>query len=182
MEDLSLHILDIAENAIDAGADHISIVVREDIVRDTLAIEITDDGKGMSQDALGKASDPFYTTRTTRKVGLGLALLREAAAMANGQVDIESAPHQGTTVRARFQLSHIDRKPLGKMADTITALLAAREDLNIFYRHERNGGIVQFDTRELRMRFAGLPLNTVTALSFLNTYLNQEEDNLSHHA
>jgi anti-sigma regulatory factor (Ser/Thr protein kinase) len=181
MEDLSLHILDVAENAITAGAENISIVVQEDVARDLLTIEITDDGKGMGEDALEKASDPFYTTRTTRKVGLGLALLKEAAAMANGQVDIRSAPNRGTTVRATFQLSHIDRKPLGKMADTITALLATRSDINISYRHEREGGILQFDTKELKRRLDGLPLNTVRTLSFLNKYLNQEEDNLSHH-
>jgi sensor histidine kinase regulating citrate/malate metabolism len=181
MEDLSLHILDVAENAITAGAENISIVVQEDVARDLLTIEITDDGKGMGEDALEKASDPFYTTRTTRKVGLGLALLKEAAAMANGQMDIRSAPNRGTTVRATFQLSHIDRKPLGKMADTITAMLATRSDINISYRHEREGGILQFDTKELKRRLDGLPLNTVRTLSFLNKYLNQEEDNLSHH-
>jgi anti-sigma regulatory factor (Ser/Thr protein kinase) len=182
MEDLSLHILDVAENAITAGAENISIVVQEDVARDLLTIEITDDGKGMGEDALEKASDPFYTTRTTRKVGLGLALLREAAAMANGQVEIQSAPNRGTTVRATFQLSHIDRKPLGKIADTITALLATRSDIDISYTHEREGGILRFDTRELRRRLDGLPLNTVKTLNFLNNYLNQEEDILSHHA
>ena len=139
MEDLSLHILDVAENAITAGAENISIVVQDDVARDLLTIEITDDGKGMGEDALEKASDPFYTTRTTRKVGLGLALLKEAAAMANGQVDIRSAPNRGTTVRATFQLSHIDRKPLGKMADTITALLATRRHQHFLSARARRG-------------------------------------------
>lgn len=181
MEDLSLHILDIAENSIAAGADKISIVVQEDVARDLLTIEITDDGKGMSEAALEKASDPFYTTRTTRNVGFGLALLREAAVMANGRLEIRSIPHRGTTVYATFQLSHIDRKPLGKMADTITALLATRSDIDISYRHEREGEILQFDARELRERLDGLPLNTVKTLNFLNKYLSQEEEHLSHH-
>src|SRR5512142_3272074 len=120
MEDLSLHILDIAENAINAGATAITIDIEENSAEDTLTIEITDNGCGMDADTLKHALDPFYTTRTTRRVGLGLPMLQEAATAANGFVDLRSVPGFGTAVRATFQSSHIDRKPLGDIAETIT--------------------------------------------------------------
>lgn len=178
MEDLSLHILDIAENSITAGAGHITIVVREETARDLLTVEISDDGEGMPAAVVEQATDPFYTTRTTRKVGLGLALLNEAAVAANGTVNVRSTPHLGTTVTATFQLSHVDRKPLGRLADTITALIAARSDINVSYERERDGRSFAFDTREIRDRLDGLPLNSVRTLNFIRDYLSQEEEHI----
>ena len=180
MEDLSLHILDIAENSIAAGAHTLSIVVTEDVARDLLSIQIADDGKGMSSEIAEKAADPFFTTRTTRKVGLGLALLREAAAMANGAMEINSAPNSGTTIRATFELSHVDRKPLGSMAETISALIATPARVDILYKHTRNGKSVVFDTKEVRNQLGDAPLNSVEALGVIRKYLIQEEDSLVH--
>jgi len=180
MEDLSLHILDVAENAIAAGARNITIAVDEDLTRDMLSIVIADDGSGMSAEAAQQAADPFYTTRTTRRVGLGLALLQQAASAANGTMAIDSVPGSGTTIRATFQLNHIDRKPLGCMTATIISLMAAPSETDILYTHARDGRTIVFDTREIRHQLAGMSLNSVGALSLMRDYLSQEEDTLAH--
>lgn len=175
MQDLSLHILDIAENSIAAGARLITILLREDPVSDLLTLEITDDGRGMSAEEVRQAVDPFVTTRTTRRVGLGLALLRQAAREAGGDLEIRSSPGQGTTVVTTFQLGHVDRKPLGEIADTVTALLAAAGSVEIRFEHFREGKTVMFDTREARAQLGDLPLDSAEALRFVREYLHQEE-------
>jgi nitrogen fixation/metabolism regulation signal transduction histidine kinase len=179
MEDLSLHILDIAENSINAGARNISIVIREDVHLDQLTIEIGDDGKGMSAEVAQRATDPFYTTRTTRRIGMGLPLLKEAAEMAKGKLEIRSVPNSGTTIKATFQLSNIDRKPLGNMAETITALLATEHQVNILYRHSRGGKTVTFDSKHVENQLGDILLNSIEALSLVRTYLEQEESSLA---
>lgn len=135
MEDLALHMLDIAENALDAGATRLEIDLVEDLARDLLTIEIRDNGRGMPADVAAAAVDPFYTTRTTRKVGMGLALLAAAARAAGGGLTIESAPGEGTRVRARFQHSHVDRAPLGDLEGTLMALMVGRPDVDVWFRH-----------------------------------------------
>ena len=179
MEDLSLHILDIAENSVNAGARNISIVVDEDLQRDCLTVEIADDGKGMSAEVAERAADPFYTTRKTRRIGMGLALLKEAAEMASGRLEIRSVPNSGTTIRATFQLNNIDRKPLGNMAETITALVATENQVNILYRHSRGGKIVEFDSKHVENQLGDILLNSIEALSLVRTYLEQEELSLA---
>lgn len=180
MQDLSLHILDIAENAITAGARNVNISILEDASRDLLILEIVDDGRGMNQEELKKAIDPFVTTKLTRNIGLGLPLLNDAAKASNGNLEILSTPGNGTRVIATFQHSHIDRKPLGNMADTITALVTACEDLNIVFVHEREGRKFVFDTKEIREALADSPLHSAKALSVIRGYLNQEEESLIH--
>jgi len=180
MEDLSLHILDIAENSVNAGARNITILVEEDTHLDRLTIEIGDDGKGMNAETVERAVDPFYTTRKTRRIGMGLPLLKEAAEMAKGRLEIRSVPNAGTTIRATFQLSNIDRKPLGNMAETITALLATESPVNIFYRHTRGGKAVVFDSQHVDNQLGDILLNSIEALSLVRTYLEQEESSLTH--
>ena len=182
MEDLSLHILDIAENSLNAGARQIGITIREDLGKDLLTIEVVDDGRGMEEHEAQRATDPFYTTRTTRRVGLGLGLLLQAAHAANGDLDISATPGKGMTVRATFQLSHLDRKPLGNMAETITVLIAGRPDVDFTYRHERNGWSLWFSTQELKSRLGEVPLNDPETLSFVRLYLTQEEQSIQHHS
>lgn len=180
MEDLSLHILDIAENSIDAGARTIDILIEEKAADDTLVLTIADDGKGIDPAAVGQVADPFYTTRTTRRVGLGLPLLDAAARAANGSMEVRSVPGQGTHVTATFQLSHIDRKPLGKISETITTLIAGRPDIDISYRHERNGASVSFHTLEFKRRLGDLPMNSADMLNVIRQYLTREEKRLNH--
>jgi anti-sigma regulatory factor (Ser/Thr protein kinase) len=182
MEDLSLHILDIAENAVNAEATRIDITLCEDDDTDLLTLEIEDNGKGMDSHALERVSDPFFTTRTTRRIGLGLPLLDEAVRMANGSLNVASRVGGGTKVRATFQLSHIDRKPLGRIAETLVALIAGYPQIDISYRHERGDLSVEFSTEEARRRLDGVPLNSSESLRFIREYLTQRETSLEQHA
>jgi len=148
MEDLSLHILDIAENSISASAKRIEIRIDEDRAKDLLTIEIKDDGKGMDEQNLKKALDPFFTTRTTRRVGLGLPLLAQATKESDGSIELSSEPNKGTTVRAVFHPSHPDCKPVGNIHETIRTLVAGHPEVDFLYEHKRNGLTHRFDTRE----------------------------------
>jgi hypothetical protein len=179
MEDLSLHILDIAENSIAAGARNIYITITEDLPTDIVRIEVTDDGRGMGPEELKIAQGPFFTTKPKRKTGLGLALLNQASIEANGRMETSSHPERGTTISVSFQLSHPNRKPLGSMADTITALVTACEDINVVFVHSREGKKVVFDTQEIREELAGAPLQSAKARMFIRGFLNQEEESLT---
>ena len=148
MEDLSLHILDIAENSIAAEAKRIEIRIEEDQERDLLTVEIKDDGKGMDEQMLKKALDPFFTTRTTRRVGLGLPLLAQASRESGGSLEIDSAPGQGTSVKAAFQYSHPDRQPIGDINETIKTLLIGHPEIDLLFEHVKDGTTYHFDTRE----------------------------------
>ena len=148
MEDLSLHILDIAENSISASAGRIEIRIDEDQANDLLTIEITDDGRGMDEETLKKALDPFFTTRTTRRVGLGLSLLAQAARQSDGRFDLNSVPDEGTTVKATFRLSHPDCKPMGDIGETIRTLVTAHPEIDFLYEHKKDNSTYRFDTRE----------------------------------
>ena len=142
MQDLSLHILDIVENALAASATRISILIDEDTARDVLSLEIRDNGKGMDAEARARALDPFYTTRTTRRVGLGLPLLAQAARESGGTLEIASGPGQGTTIKAVFQRSHPDRKPLGDVAETLGTILSGRPELDLQFEYRKDAQCV----------------------------------------
>jgi signal transduction histidine kinase len=148
MEDLSLHILDIAENSIAAAARTIEIIIDEDREKDLLTIEIKDDGKGMDQKTLKKALDPFFTTRKTRRVGLGLSFLAQAAEESGGKLELKSIPDEGTTTRATFHLSHPDCKPMGDIDETIRTLIISHPEINFVFEHHKDNSIYRFDTRE----------------------------------
>jgi len=137
MEDLSLHILDIAENAIAAGATRVLIAVNENEKRDILAFRVTDNGRGMSREEKERALDPFFTTKRKR-TGLGLPLLAQTAEVCGGRVDIESVPRQWTRVTARFRFGHIDRPPLSKMTETMMMLFFGHAEVLFRYQHTRN--------------------------------------------
>ena len=142
MQDLSLHILDIVENSIAASATRIRILIAEDTERDLLSLEISDNGAGMDAETQKKVLDPFYTTRTTRRVGLGLPLLAQAAREGGGHLELDSEPGRGTTVKAVFQLSHPDRKPLGDIAATLETILCGRPELDLQFEYKRDSKLV----------------------------------------
>jgi anti-sigma regulatory factor (Ser/Thr protein kinase) len=142
MQDLSLHILDIVENSITASASRIKILIVEDTPRDLLSLEITDNGQGMDPEVRRGALDPFFTTRSTRRVGLGLPLLAQAARESGGTLEIASEPGRGTTVKATFQLSHPDRKPLGDVAETLRTILCGRPELDLQFEYQRDSRVV----------------------------------------
>ncbi|MEW6102647.1 MAG: ATP-binding protein [bacterium] len=148
MEDISLHILDIAENSIRAGAKKIRIEITEDTKVDILTIAIIDDGKGMDIETLKKATSPFFSTKG-KKIGLGLSLLAQSAKEAEGSFSIESKPDKGTKVFASFKLSHIDRKPLGNIGETIKTLIVANPEIRFIYKQSLNKKCLFLDTGKI---------------------------------
>ena len=150
MQDLSLHVLDIAENSIRASATLIEIVVTEDEEEDVLTLEIKDNGKGMDPESLRRAGDPFFSTKSSHRVGLGLPLLAQAAREAEGQFNVSSTPRTGTEVEAEFRYSHPDRKPLGDLAATLETLVIGNPDVDFVYEHRKGTDQTRFDTREIR--------------------------------
>jgi len=171
MEDLSLHILDVAENGITAGANLIQISVAEDLEADRLEITIRDNGKGMEPEFLARVLDPFVTTRTTRKVGLGLSLFQQSAQEADGNLTITSTPGKGTKVKVHMSLGHIDRKPMGNMAETMTTLIEGHPEIDFIYEHRKNGNAYVLDTREIRAELEEIPLNTPEVIALIRENL-----------
>ena len=150
MEDLSLHILDIVENSTRSEAKLVEISVVEDVEHDLLTLEITDDGTGMDPEECERSADPFFTTKAGRRIGLGLALLAQAAREADGDFEVSSRPHAGTRVRATFRYGHPDRKPLGDMSASLQALVAGHPEVDFIYEHTGGQETTRLDTREIR--------------------------------
>ena len=150
MEDISLHILDIVENSTQAGASLVEISLIEKSEEDLLTLVIKDNGKGMAKDLLENVRDPFTTTRTTRRVGLGISLLEDSAREAGGGLTIQSGPDTGTIITATFKASHIDRKPIGDIGSTIVALILGNPHVEFFVETNIQGKTVVLDTGELK--------------------------------
>ena len=173
MEDISLHILDIAENSITAGATLvvIELVFRRD--ENSLIVEIRDNGKGMERDMAEKALDPFFTSRTTRSVGLGLSLLAQSARETGGDLTIKSATGMGTIVSAQFRPMHIDMKPLGDITETLAVLIAGNPETDFVftYDYDKAESPFSFDTREIRPDLENIPINAPEVISVLKDNL-----------
>jgi hypothetical protein len=178
MEDLSLHILDIAENSIRAEAKLIRIEIAENGSSDLLKVTITDDGSGMTEEQKTRALDPFYTTKTTRRFGLGLSLLAEAARAAGGGLALESSPGQGTEVKISFRLSHIDRQPTGDMAKTMVTLITGHPEIDFLYSHKVNGKRFTLDTREIKEKLDEVPIQSPEIMNFIRNYILEGLDNI----
>ncbi|MHC4474669.1 MAG: ATP-binding protein [Planctomycetota bacterium] len=142
MEDISLHLLDVAENALAAGADRVAIRILEQLKENVMIIEIEDNGCGMDEQTAKQALDPFYTSKTEKRVGLGLPMFAQAAREAGGDLEIQSAPGASTVIRARFQLSHPDLKPLGDMAETLATLAAGHPQVQFVFEHRQDDTVV----------------------------------------
>ena len=168
MQDLSLHILDIAENGINADADLVRITVEEDIRADRLAITIEDNGRGMEPEFLLRVLDPFVTTSANRNGGLGLSLLQESAKKAEGDIIIDSVPGMGTKVLAFMKHGHIDRKPLGNLTETMITLIQGNPEVDFVYVHRRNSVEYWFDTRELRSALEEIPINQPDVVTLIH--------------
>jgi len=173
MQDLSLHILDVAENSVQAHARRVAIRVEEDSRRDVFILEIQDDGEGMDEETKRNVLDPFFTTRTTRRVGLGLPLLAQAAREADGSLSVDSAPGRGTRVTAVFRRSHIDRKPLGDIVQTLAALILGNSGTDFVYRQAVDGRSFTFDTREFRAELEDVPLGSPAAIELIRKKLRE---------
>lgn len=179
MEELSLNILDIAQNSVRAGAKLIEIMVDEQPQSDLLTITIADNGCGMTPEQAQRVTDPFFTTRTTRKVGLGVPFFKMGAEMTGGGLTIDSTLGKGTTVRARFGYSHIDRMPLGDMASTVSSLIQCNPDIDFVYTHRLCGSSFTADTREFRTILEGVPLNNPEVVSFITSFVRENLEGLS---
>ena len=173
MEELSLHILDLVENCIAAGAKCVEIRVRENRQEDLLSIEIADDGSGMSDGMLQTARDPFFTTRTTRRVGLGLPLFEQAAKMAGGELQIESRPGVGTKVTGVFRHSHLDRQPLGDIAGTLVTLVVGNPQIDFIYLQETDDSEIAFSSRDVKAQLGGIPISSPEGIAAVRKSLER---------
>lgn len=173
MNELSLHILDICQNSIKANANLIEIIITENIEQNIFRIEIIDNGHGMNKLTLSEISDPFFTTRTTRKVGLGVSLFKMASEMANGNCIITSEVDIGTKVIATFEHNHIDRAPLGAIEDSINILILNERDIDVLYKHIYNDKTYIFDTREIKKVLDGIPFTDYDVIMWIKNNIKE---------
>lgn len=171
MKELSLHILDIVQNSLAAKATLIMISIVENLQEDRYSIIIDDNGTGMSEEDVKKALNPFYTTRKTRKVGLGLSLLQANAQSCNGDLKINSQVGKGTKVEVFFQLSHIDRAPLGDITSTLLTLLTGFPYIDFVYKHRINEKKVELDTRKIKDILGEIPLDNLEVREWLKDFI-----------
>ena len=176
MREISEHILDIAQNSISAGADEITLSVSADTKRDMLTIQVLDNGNGMDEAMVKSVMSPFTTSRTTRKVGLGIPMFRETAMTANGRFDITSALGKGTTVTAEMQLSHIDRPPLGALADCLHILITSNPALDFKIMMAKDNEEETMDTREIKAMLGDVALNNPEVSVWIRESLKEMND------
>lgn len=176
MEDLSLHILDIAENSLDAGADRIEILLAERPDANRLTLEVRDNGRGMDAETVRKLTDPFFTTKSVRRFGLGIPLLAQAAEECNGAFRVVSAPGAGTTITAEFELNHLDLKPFGDMGATLMTLIGGHPEIRFVFRYVREGGPGRvdytFDTLAFAELLDGVPITLPDVLQLVRDDIN----------
>ena len=183
MKELSLNILDVAENSVKAGASLTQILLTEQ--DGMLKLEIVDDGCGMREDVVRSVVDPFYTTRTTRKVGMGIPLLKLACEQTGGSLTISSVTQEadpvghGTHVTATFHTDHIDFTPLGDVSASVLTLIQGHPDTDFLFRHQTDGGVVELDTRELREVLEDVPLNSYDVMQWIGGNLQEQYEALS---
>ena len=174
MRELSLNILDITENSVSAGASLIEIDVLENTRDKTLSIIIRDNGRGMSEETLKNVKDPFYTTRTTRKVGMGIPLFKMAAEMTGGSLELQSELGKGTTISALFRTDSIDFTPLGDIDETILTLITMHEDIDFVYRFKIDENEFVLKTSELKAILGGVSFNDVDVRMWLKGYISEQ--------
>ncbi len=176
MKELSLHILDIMQNSITAKATLIRLELEENVTDDFLEFKIIDNGCGMTKEQVSAVIDPFTTSRKTRKVGLGIPLLKTAAEQTGGWLSIESVKGEGTTLLARFGYSHIDRQPLGDMAETMLGLITAYGDIDFVYTHKVNGKGYELDTRQMREMLGEVSFGEPAVMIWISEFLRENEE------
>ena len=173
MRELSLNVMDVAQNSVRANATVVRISVTESDKEDRLTIVIADNGCGMTQEQVQQVIDPFFTTRTTRKVGLGVPLFKLSAEQTGGSFDIQSEKGVGTTTTASYVKSHVDMTPLGDINDTIKILIQCNPDIDFIYTCTTDAGSFTLDTRELREVLGDVALDTPDVLEWIADYLEE---------
>lgn len=177
MEDISLHILDIVENSILAGASNVFININEDMKKDLVELEIKDNGKGMDETFRKQVTDPFVTTKASKKTGFGLALLEEAARATGGSLSIESERGVGTIIKSSFQYSHWDRKPMGNIKETLLCLIISNPDVHFSYRYTKEEKIYKVDTEKLKEQAGEITENLPEWIKFLKENIDSGFNN-----
>jgi anti-sigma regulatory factor (Ser/Thr protein kinase) len=175
MKDLALHILDILQNSVTAGATLVKLQVDEIPAKNKYLVKFIDNGKGMDAEMAQHVTDPFFTTRTTRKVGLGLPLLKQNAERTGGSLTIKSEPGKGTEVDVMFVYSHIDRLPTGDISGTLALTVSSYPAIDFIYTHTTPGGTFIFDTVEIKETLGDLPINNPQVIAFMKDLIS---DNL----
>lgn len=175
MPEISLNILDVAENSTKAGAKLVELSVEADTKLDRLTVSIIDDGCGMTPEQVTRVTDPFFTSRTTRKVGLGIPFFKYAAESTGGSFTITSVPGEGTQVTADFVLSHIDRMPLGDMNATIHTLIVYHPDTEFLYTYRYNDKAFTLDTRQFREILGDIPFDSPEIAAYIMEYLTENQ-------
>ena len=179
MKEISMHILDIAMNSVKAKATMLEINVEESKKDNVLRFSIIDNGIGMSDEMTKKVIDPFFTTRTTRKVGLGLPMLKESCERCNGKFTINSQLDKGTTVNCYFERNNIDRAPLGNMGDTIMTIINCLDDCELIYNHVTDKGSFSLKTVEIKKILEGVRIKENSVLLWIKDFINEKLNELS---
>lgn len=179
MTELSLNVLDVTENSIRANADFIQISILGDTASDRLTITIADNGCGMTAEQIVKVEDPFFTTRTTRSVGLGVPFFKYAAELTGGEFNIKSEPGNGTVVTSIFVLSSIDRMPLGDMVSTMQTLITFNTTIDFLYSYTIDDRTFTLNTREFREILGDIPFNTPEVSVYIKDYLRENTEEVN---
>ena len=178
MRELSLNVMDVAQNSVRADAGLVTITVTESDKSDSLTISIADDGCGMTEEQVSQVIDPFFTTRTTRKVGLGVPLFKLSAEQTGGSFDIKSELGKGTVTTASYVKSHVDMTPLGDINSTVSILIRCNPYIDFVFTRTTDKGSFTLDTRELRVVLEGVPLDTPDVLEWIEQYLKENTENI----
>ncbi len=178
MRELSLNVMDVAQNSVRAEATLVFITVEESDKNDSLTITIEDNGCGMTEEQVAQVIDPFFTTRTTRKVGLGVPLFKMSAEQTGGSFSIESEVGRGTKTQAGYVKSHVDMTPLGDINSTISILIRCNPDIDFVFTHSFDNGSFTLDTRELREVLEGVSLDTPDVVEWIEQFLEEQTENI----
>ncbi|MFY9116632.1 MAG: ATP-binding protein [Bacteroidales bacterium] len=178
MNDLALHLLDIVQNSLSAGASLISIRLEEHVTENLLKMIVEDNGRGMTQEQVQKLSDPFFTSRTTRRVGLGVPLLRQAAEQAGGSLEVESESGKGTRLSVVFQYDHLDRPPLGDIPNAVVLMISANPQVDFEYTYSYNGKTYEIDTFQLKEVLGDTPLSDLHIMGMIEEMIKTNQSDL----
>jgi hypothetical protein len=178
MKELSLHILDLVQNSVQAKAKNIEIVITEDYSMNLFSISIKDDGTGMNKETMQQILDPFFTTKN-KKTGLGIPLLKQHAELTGGNIEIESIKDSGTKVTATFGHSHFDRQPLGDLTGTLIGLIRSYPDLDIYYKHEIEKREFEFSTKEIKQELKGISIASSEIIEFIKEMIQSNLNDIS---
>ena len=173
MRELSLHVLDLVQNAVEAGASRVELEIIEDEAADRLVIAISDNGRGMEENQRSKVTDPFYTSRTTRRIGLGIPLIQMSTQRCDGSLKIASEPGRGTKIEAIYRYHHWDRPPLGDMAETLQSILVGNQGFDFSYSHRVAEREFKLEAAQIWEALGDLPLTQPDVLQWLQEYLQE---------